>query len=219
MSLAVQPTQRESARQRRFVSEVSHSLSQPLTALHCSLELSLACDQTVEEFRASVAAAMQNAERLRQRLLLCRELSEADDPGDILQPVPLHRVLQQLREELLPLAESAGCELELTCTPLHVRGSETRLTRGLFYLLEFLLRIVQENSDLRVRAQQVNEEEVEITISVGGLQPEILAGEELRSRCEIEIAQRTFRAVGGDLAVSAAAFMPSVWIVRLPLAD
>ena len=218
MSLAVQSREQESARQRRFVSEVFHSLSQPLTALHCSLELSLAGDQTVEEFRASVGAAMQNAERLRHRLLLCRELSEADDPGDILLPVPLHRVLQQLREELLPLAESAGCELELTCAPMQVRGSETRLTRGLFYLLEFLLRIVQENTSLRVRAQQVNDEEVEITIAVGGLQPEALAGEELHSHCEIEIAQRTFRAVGGDLAVGIATATPSVWIVRLPLA-
>ena len=219
MSLAVQSTHQESARQRRFVSEVFHSLSQPLTALHCSLELSLAGDQTAEEFRASVAAAMQNAERLRQRLLLCGELSEADDPGDILLPVPLHRVLQQLREELLPLAESAGCELELACAPMHVRGSQTRLTRGLFYLLEVLLRIVQENTSLRVQAQQVNDEEVEITIAVGGLQPEVLAGEELRSHCEIEIAQRTFRAVGGDLAIRTAASMPSVWVVRLPLAD
>src|SRR5208283_6189211 len=90
--------EQESLRQRRFVSEVFHNLSQPLTALHCSLEVSMADDRTAEEFRASVAAALQNAERLRQRLLLCRELSEADDPGDVSLPVPLHRVLEQVRE-------------------------------------------------------------------------------------------------------------------------
>ena len=65
-----------------FAANVFHDLSQPLTALHCSLELALARDQTIEEFRASVEAALHNAERLRQRLLLLRELSDADDPGD-----------------------------------------------------------------------------------------------------------------------------------------
>src|SRR5208283_2894173 len=175
-------------RQRRFVSEVFHNLSQPLTALHCSLEVSMADDRTAEEFRASVAAALQNAERLRQRLLLCRELSEADDPGDVSLPVPLHRVLEQVREELLPLAESTNCELELSCAPVRVRGDEAKLMRGFFYFLEFLLRTSQEN--IRVRAQRVNGEGVEITISAGGFRTESLPGQERHSASEIEIARR-----------------------------
>ena len=91
-----------------FVSDVLHKLSQPLTALHCSLELSLVRDQTSEEFRASVEAALQNAERLRQNLLLLRELSDADDPGDISAPVQLQELLQEARQDFLPVCESAG---------------------------------------------------------------------------------------------------------------
>ena len=65
-------------------------------------------DQTIEEFRASVEAALHNAERLRQRLLLLRELSDAEDPGDTSTPLALDQLLQQLREDMLPLFESAG---------------------------------------------------------------------------------------------------------------
>ena len=62
-----------------FASSVFHDLSQPLTALHCSLELALLQDQTIEEFRASVEGALRAADRLRQQLLLLRELHDADD--------------------------------------------------------------------------------------------------------------------------------------------
>ena len=46
--------------QHSFVSEVFHNLSQPLTALQCSLELSLFRDQTIDELRTSVETALQN---------------------------------------------------------------------------------------------------------------------------------------------------------------
>ena len=91
MSPVVESAAQEIADQRTFVSDIFHKLSQPLTALHCSLELSLARDETAEEYRASVEAALQNADRLRQGLLLMRELSDADDPGDI-SAVALHKL-------------------------------------------------------------------------------------------------------------------------------
>lgn len=202
-----------------FTANVFHDLSQPLTALHCSLELALARDQTIEEFRASVEAALHNAERLRQRLLLLRELSDADDPGDTSTPLPLDQLLQQLREDMLPLFESAGQSFELTCEPVEVPANPAKLGRGFFYLLEFLLRCASPSHGLSMRGERKDPRQVEICIA--GCAARVEAGpsddcSEPDWDGELEIARRTFRALGGDLVWMTPAGLPGVWIVRLP---
>ncbi len=94
-----------------LISEVFHNLSQPLTALHCELELALRRDQTVEELRGSVQAALEDAERLRQRLLLVRALNDASNPGDLSQPTELCELFRQLHEDMLPLFALGGTEV------------------------------------------------------------------------------------------------------------
>jgi signal transduction histidine kinase len=107
VSAAASTSAADIAPRRDFASDVLHDLSQPLTALQCSLELALLRDRTLEELRVSVEAALHDAERLRRRLLLLRELSDADDPGDTSTPLLLDRLLQELRDDMLPLFESA----------------------------------------------------------------------------------------------------------------
>ena len=209
------------ADQRSLVSDVLHKLSQPLTALQCSLELSLVRDQSAEEFRASVEAALQNAERLRQSLLLLRELSDADDPGDTSAPVDLQRLLLELREDFLPVFESAGGRFDLNCGPVQVRGNRAKLARAFFYLLEYLLRSSRHRS-LNVNVEQTKGRQAEIRMaffntvsseaSTNDAFEPLLAG-------EVEIARRTFRAAGGDLASAESASGQSIWIASLPLAE
>jgi hypothetical protein len=219
MSASAAASAAEFASGHDFAANVFHDLSQPLTALHCSLELALARDQTVEEFRASVEAALDNAERLRQRLLLLRELSDADDPGDASTPLPLDQLLQQLREDMLPLFESAGQSFELTCDPVEVPANGAKLVRGFFYLLEFLLRCASPSHRLSMRAERRDHQQVEICIAGCAAR----TGAEPSDDCsgpywdgELEIARRTFRALGGDLVWMTPAGLPGVWIVRLP---
>jgi hypothetical protein len=219
VSAAAVTSAAEFAPRRDFVSNVFHDLSQPLTALHCSLELALARDQTIEEFRASVEAALQNAERLRQRLLLLRELSEAEDPGDTSTPLPLDRLLQQLREDMLPLFESAGRSLELTCEPAQVPANEAKLMPGFFYLLEFLLRCASPSCNLRLLGRRSGKQQLEICIEGCGARADAGPSDGCLDpdwSGELEIARRTFRAIGGDLIWMAPAGLPGVWIVRLP---
>jgi hypothetical protein len=207
------------ARQRAFVSDVFHSLSQPLTALQCSLELSLARDQTSQEFSASVEAALQNAERLRQRFLLLRELSEADDPGDVSAPVELRQLLQDLREDLLPICESAGGCFDLTCEPVQVRGNAAKLTRAFFCLLEYLLGR-SARASLSVGVERTNGHvEIRMTLS-DGLSSAVSSADLSNpiSDGEFGIARQTFRAVGGDLALVESVSGRSIWMASLRLA-
>src|SRR5271166_6715180 len=194
-------TAKEAADQGGFVSDALHKLSQPLTALQCSLELSLIRDQTSAEFRASVEAALENADRLRQSLLLLRELNDADDPGDISAPIDLQHLLQELREDLLPVVESAGGRFDVNCDPVQIRGNGTKLTRAFFYLLEYLLR--SSGASLSVHVRQTNRPQVEIRITSDRAASSAASTDYLSepiSAGEVEIARRTFRAVGGDLA-------------------
>jgi signal transduction histidine kinase len=218
---AAAPT-RELAADRNFVSNVFHDLSQPLTALQCSLELALVRDQTIEEFRASVETAVDAAETLRQRLLLLRELSEADDPGDT-SPLALDRLLQQLREDMLPLFEDAGRSLELTCESVEVTANEAKLTRGFFYLLEFLVRCSSPGATLVIRGERTGQRQVEIRIAGCeaaaridvALSDDNCSGPDCRG--ELEIARRTFRAIGGDLTWMTSPALPGDLIVQFAL--
>jgi hypothetical protein len=206
------------APRRDFASNVFHQLSQPLTALHCSLELALVRDQSVEEFRASVEAALHAAQRLRQRLLLLRELSDADDPGDT-STLPLDGLLRQLRDDMLPLFESAGRSFELACEPAQVAANEAKLMRGFFYLLEFLLRCPSPDNPFAMRAERTQQSQVEICIAgcaarLAAGTPEDYSGPDWDGG--LEIARRTFRAIGGDLTWIASTDLPGIWMVRLP---
>jgi len=211
----------ELSEQHRFVSDVLHHLSQPLTALHCSLELSLARDQTSGDFRVSIEAALENAERLRQRLLLLRELNDAGEPGDTSVPVPLDRLLEELREELFPLFESDGKSFEVDPRPLQVRGNRTKLARGFFCMLLFLLRQPARLVLLTARQGAAPGGHAEIAITATGFPS---SGDAVRNILdtdavsEMEIARRSFEAVGGKLQPTTSTATEITWLVQLPTA-
>jgi signal transduction histidine kinase len=206
-----------------LISEVFHSLSQPLTALHCELELALCRDQTVEEWRGSVQTALEDAERLRQRLLLLRALNDASDPGDLSRPTELTSLFRQLHEDMLPLFASAGqtFELELECGAVQVRGNDVRLTRALFAFLEYLFRHSAEGAVLIVVVRVVAGRQVEILISAATCLPVAPSADGTVATpysCEIEMARRTFHAVDGEFTLLSATANQSRWQATLALA-
>ncbi len=218
MNEVTDSTVSKSAKQCDFVSDVLHKLSQPLTALQCSLELSLIRDQTPEEFRASVEAALENADHLRQVLLLLRELSGADDHGDVSVPVELHRLLRGVQEDFLPVFESAGGRFDLACYPVRVRGNTAKLTRAFFYLLEYVSR-GSASAVVSMCVEQQDGRRVEVRTTFSGIASTAVLGDDLSGSGEVEIARRSFRALGGDLALVESATGQSVWCAILPLAE
>lgn len=211
---------RETAEQRRLANDIFHTLSQPLTALQCSLELALFRDRTPEEFRASVEAALQNAERLRQSFLLVRELNHADDPGDTSAPVDLCQVLLELQEDFLPVFESAGGQFDLVCDPVQIRGNSAKLRQAFFCLIQYLVG-AWARPGLSVGVEHREEGAVEVRLTFCGKEPAANAKAGLCepvSTSEVEIARRAFRAVGGDLVLVGSGGEPSVWVASLRLA-
>ena len=214
---------RSAVKERSFVSEIFHTLSQPLTALQCSLELSLLRDTSADELRTSIAAALENAESLRQRLMLVRGLNDADDPGDITRPVDLSALLGGLQEEMAPLFESAGQEFQLTLPAgdVKVYGNQVKLTRALFYLLEYLFRYSRRGATLGVTLGQGGAQALIEIVSCSSppVSPADDDGEPSSNcSCEVEFARRSLCAAGGSLEPVISPANQSIWRAILPLA-
>ena len=113
--------------------DLLHSLSQPLTSLRCSLELSL--DEAAEQQQAAVGIALQQTERVIGMIQLMREYLDAEQPGLETRRVALGPVLRSVIEDSASIAELQGVELRLegACSAT-VALNESRLRLALQYL-------------------------------------------------------------------------------------
>lgn len=114
--------------------ELLHSLSQPLTSLRCSLELSI--EELAEQQQSSVAAALQQTERVIGMVQLLREYLDAEQPALEKFSSELAPVIRSVVEELSSIAavHDVRLRLEGTCTATLPIG-ESRLRLALQYLI------------------------------------------------------------------------------------
>jgi len=208
----------QSSTERAFISEIFHSLSQPLTALHCSLDLALRRDRTLQQLRASVQAALEHAERLRQRLLLARALNAASEPAEP-EAIDLGELLFELQADLSPLFECAGGRLELQRSgeAIFVCGNKSRLMQALFVFLEYLLRYSVVGEPLLMFLSAGEQGRAELRIEASSSLP--IGRDDVPGAlpCEMELARRTFVAAGGDFWSEEGDVKRSVWVATLPL--
>jgi len=126
--------------------ELLHSLSQPLTGLRCSLELSLQLpvDRSIEEVtehqQASVSAALQQTEKVIGMIQLMREYLDAEQPEPQAFSSALAPATRSLIEELSSIAAVRDVRLRLvgTCTAT-VPVPESRLRLALQYLIAAMI--------------------------------------------------------------------------------
>lgn len=196
-----------------FISEIFHHLSQPLTALHCSLELALDRDITAEQLRASLQTALESIECFRQRFVLVRALAHANEAGDLSQPTDLVELFTDLRNDMVPLFETAGVRLELQARSQQIlaRGNRPRLLQSTFCFLEHLLRYTRQGGTIAIGLSEAGKGAL-VTIRGDSALPE--PQEELDRTpysCEIEMVRRSYHAAGGDFVLVSHDSASSVW--------
>ena len=217
-----QPTSAKATSEAAFISEIFHSLSQPLTAIHCTLELALDRDKTFEQLRKSLESALESTERLRQRLLLLRALNDASLPCQTSEAIDLGALFSELADEAAPLFESTGrtLHLEVQPVPLHVLADKARLLRGLFVFLEYLLHYLPESGMVSLELS-VHRYQAQLRIEATSCLP-VAPGSEPSAEphsCEIELARRTFMAAGGRFTFAGGDSARSIWLGELPLVE
>ncbi|MGH9536525.1 MAG: sensor histidine kinase [Terriglobales bacterium] len=212
---------------RRLVSDLFHALSQPLTSLCCSLELTLQQTPTQAQYRERVAGALAQAERASWLSSAIRELldaAESGEPGEILQ---LQAAVRDAVSDALPLAESAGMRLGyLPQSVCPVYFAAQRLRRALFHLLGFVVGWGRSGALVEIKLSESGKDALlRLTVSgesaVGEREPESLTEEDrarlLSQRLGLGIAWNLFEAAGGTLCAGSEVNGISLE-VRLPLA-
>jgi hypothetical protein len=123
---------------QELLHDLLHLLSQPLTTLHCALELSLTED---DQRRADeVALALEQTDRVIQAVSLMREYLDAEEGSFVAAPFPLGLAIENVLEQLSLPAEARGVQLFALGTSMGampVKGAW--LQRALFYLMGQLL--------------------------------------------------------------------------------
>jgi signal transduction histidine kinase len=132
-------------------------LSQPLTSLRCSLELSI--DEIAERQQASVSVALQQTEKVIGMIQLMREYLDAEQPGSEAHPVALAPAVHAVVAELVSAAALRGLKLTLagTCTA-SVPMPEPRLRLALQYLLCALIEAAQAGGEIRLVLEEGSSE-------------------------------------------------------------
>jgi hypothetical protein len=126
--------------------ELLHSLSQPLTGLRCSLELSLqlplelSIEEVAEQQQESVAAALQQTEKVIGMIQLMREYLDVEPLESKAYSSALTPALQSVIEDLSSIAAVRDIRLRLvgTCTAT-LPAPESRLRLALQYLIATMI--------------------------------------------------------------------------------
>lgn len=193
----------------QLVSDLFHALNQPITALRCSLELSLHRPRTAEQYRGTLQAAMQQAELIAGWAVGIRALLQADDAGDDLQVLPLGGFLRDAVADLQPVAESLQLEFGLHCDSAGlVLFEPQRLQQALSGILDFAIDLSSAGATVMVDARDRDREAVIVlatsppdrALSRGSARPTPKdAGRTLRQRLGLAIPRRIVAAAGGSL--------------------
>jgi hypothetical protein len=120
-------------RDQELLGDLLHSLSQPLTSLRCSLELSI--DEVTEQQQQMVSAALQQTETVIGMIQLMREYVDAEQSAGQ-HAVALMPVLRSMAEDLSSIAALRNIRLRVvgTCA-VRMRVAEPRLRLALQYLI------------------------------------------------------------------------------------
>jgi len=133
--------------------ELLHSLSQPLTSLRCSLELSV--EEAAGQTQDAVSAALQQTDRVIGVVRLMREYLETESATSPQPPVPLGPVLRSVLDQLSPVAAERQVGLHLTggCSAT-VALAEASLRLALQYLIGVLIEEQPRHQDVTLRLEQ-----------------------------------------------------------------
>jgi two-component system, OmpR family, sensor histidine kinase QseC len=176
--------------ERRFTADAAHELRTPIAAIRAQAQVALSSttnDHVRQQALQDTLTGCNRASRVVEQLLT---LTRVEGPQDVAsEPFRLDQLAQQVLADLAPDALRRGQTLELLAPePLQLNGQSTLWQILLRNLIDNALRYSPNGAAVRIQAQCLNGNQVEITVqdSGPGLSPNDLA----------RLGERFFRVLG-----------------------
>jgi heavy metal sensor kinase len=166
--------------QKQFIANASHELRTPLTTMEGQLEVSLMKPRSPEEYRQTLAAALDEVRALRVTTnnLLFLTKAEADSLALEKRPVRIDEVLLAALEEARRRYPQRSVEIEYAEIPpdenaLMIDGNEDLLRNAFLNLIENAVKYSPEGSPSRVSVEAGGRTvAVRVTDTGSGIAPE-----------------------------------------------
>jgi len=187
-----------------FLEELLHTLSQPLTTLRCSLELSV--EEPAEQSQRNVALALEQTERVVCLEKLVQEYLDCETSIHTGGETPLAGAVCRALDEISVLADSRRIRVYVSGTcRASISLSEDRLLATLKYLAGSLLEMQPIGSAIRFEYQDIGAESVLTVQAVPTIDVEFAnargAVASTLQRVRIAIAKRVLEAAGVSLEI------------------
>jgi hypothetical protein len=193
---------------QELVADLFHALSQPLTSLRCSLEVTLFEPRAAAQYQQALRESLTLSEQITELVVGIRELLEADEPPDVDPPIPLSPCLEEIVADLLPVAEYEGKNLTMSTAPGCVCIAAHRLKQALLSLLQCALDGCARGATVTAKIENAEKNgAMVLQVVTPGMQAGSCIGAvrdgrpgkmaELRRRLRLAIARRIFEAAGG----------------------
>ncbi len=179
--------------------DLLHAINQPLTALQCSLELSMSLPRNARAYEVTIRSSLELTQRLRLIVEALREITEWKSTLSPAEVFPASVLVREVMEELLPVAESRRVEVRILGNlNFSIMGYRRLISTGLFRLLEASLGLTEEGNTLKI----LGIEEQSAGCLVLSWTPVVAEEETMRSRLHLcsMIAQHGLRQAGAFVA-------------------
>ncbi len=144
---------------RRFTADAAHELRTPIAALRTHLDVTLARGHSVDDYRAGLLDALEQAERLGRLSEDLLTLSAVESGAATLAadapPIRLDVLVREVAEFLAPVAEEQ--QRPFTCDvdgPVSVRGGESLLKRVVLNLVDNAFRHTPPGTAVRLAVRR-----------------------------------------------------------------
>jgi hypothetical protein len=132
-----------------LIADLFHALNQPLSSLHCALELMIGSPSSAETYRDTLIQALAQADQIAEYTAEIRELWEASSAEDV-SAISLDELLRKVLEEELPDPRAVKAELVLHAAPFPVLADRQRLRLALRLLIAYGRDSVSADHRLRI---------------------------------------------------------------------
>lgn len=153
--------------ERQFTSDAAHELRTPLNAMRIQGEYALSRTE-IEEKDEAIARMLEKNEEMRalvSHLLMIARMDAGQLPLE--DECDLAQMMEQVAEDLQPVAAERNIRLETALAPCCVRGNRAMLMRAVINLTDNAIRYGRENGCVRIALRAV-EDGVEISVEDDG---------------------------------------------------